>query len=52
VLSIKATKNPIYWSTFVILASPRRLVPRNLLQVWYRFMSGLLHAARHPSPAP
>ena len=52
VLSIKATKNPIYWSTFVILASPRRLIPRNLLRVWGRFISGLVQAARHPTPTP
>lgn len=52
VLSIKATKNPFYWSTFVILASPRRLIPRNLLRVWGRFISGLVQAARHPTPTP
>jgi GT2 family glycosyltransferase len=49
VLSIKATKNPIYWTTFVLLASPRPLVPRNLLKVWYRFVTGLLDAARRPA---
>jgi GT2 family glycosyltransferase len=52
VLSIKATKNPIYWTTFVLLASPRRLLARNLLQVWYRFGTGLLRAIRKPTPTP
>jgi len=52
VLSIKATKNPIYWTTFVLLASPRRLLARNLLQVWYRFINGLVQAARHSTPTP
>lgn len=52
VLSIKATKNPIYWSTFVILAAPRRLIPRNLVQVWGRFFSGLVQAARRSTPTP
>lgn len=52
VMSIKATKNPIYWTTFVLLASPRRLLPRNLLQVWYRFVAGLIQAVRHSTPTP
>jgi GT2 family glycosyltransferase len=52
VISIKATKNPIYWTTFVLLAAPRRLLARNLLQVWYRFGTGLLRAIRKPTPTP
>lgn len=52
VISIKATKNPIYWTTFVLLASPRRWLVRNLLQVWYRFGMGLLKALRNPTPTP
>jgi GT2 family glycosyltransferase len=46
VLTIRATKNPIYWSSFVLLASPRRLVLRNLVRVWRRFLKGLVEAAR------
>ena len=52
VISIKATKNPIYWTTFVLLASPRRWLARNLLQVWYRFGTGLLRAVRKPTRTP
>jgi len=50
-LTIKATRNPIYWSTFVILASPRRRLPRNLLRVWLRFLRGLVRSARATEPA-
>jgi GT2 family glycosyltransferase len=46
VLSIKATKNPIYWSTFVVLAAPRSRVVPGLARVWRRFFGGLLLAAR------
>lgn len=45
-LTIKATGNPIYWSTFVVLASPRRLLPANLLRIWRRFASGFVRAVR------
>jgi GT2 family glycosyltransferase len=46
VFTIRATKNPIYWSSFVVLASPRRLLLRNLVRVWKRFFKGLVKAAR------
>ena len=46
VLSIKATKNPLYWSTFVLLASPRLLIVPNLARVWRRFVGGLILAFR------
>ena len=46
VLSIKATKNPIYWSSFVLLASPRRRLVPNLARVWYRFFGGLVRSVR------
>ncbi len=50
-LSIKATKNPIYWTTFVILASPKRHLLRNLVRVWRRFADGLIQSARaKPEP--
>ena len=45
VFTIKATKNPIYWSTFVLLASPRRYLAGNLFRVWRKFAVGLLVAA-------
>jgi len=45
VLSIKATMNPIYWTTFVILASPRRYLVRNVIRVWRRFADGLVRSA-------
>ncbi len=51
VLSIKATKNPIYWTSFVILASPRRYLVRNVIRVWSRFANGLIQSARaKPEP--
>jgi GT2 family glycosyltransferase len=51
VLSIKATMNPIYWTTFVILASPKRHLLRNLIRVWRRFADGLIQSARaKPEP--
>jgi GT2 family glycosyltransferase len=46
VLSIKATMNPIYWTTFVILASPKRYLIRNVILVWRRFGRGLVQSAR------
>jgi GT2 family glycosyltransferase len=36
-LSIRSTDNPFYWSSFVLLASPARYVPVNLLKVWWRY---------------
>jgi GT2 family glycosyltransferase len=52
VLTIKATKNPFYWSTFVLLASPRRHMLGNLVRVWRRFATGLADAARsRPVPS-
>jgi GT2 family glycosyltransferase len=52
-LTIKATKNPFYWSTFVVLASPRGLILPNLVRVWRRYIRGLLQAARlRPVPTP
>ena len=53
VLTIKATKNPVYWSSFVLLASPRRYLVQNLFRIWRRFAGGLLRAARlRPVPNP
>ena len=50
-LSIKATMNPIYWTTFLILASPRRFLITNVIRVWRRFGSGLVQAMRHDPEA-
>ena len=46
VFTIRATKNPIYWTSFVLLTSPRRLLLRNVGRVWKRFFKGLVRAAR------
>jgi len=40
-LSIKSASNPLYWSSFVLLASPRRYMPRNLARVWWRYLQPL-----------
>ena len=45
-LSKRSVHNPIWWSTFLLLASPRRFLPRNLFRVWKRFARGLLRARR------
>ena len=34
--SIKSALNPIYWSTFVLLASPKIYIPWLLIRVWVR----------------
>ncbi|HYK94613.1 MAG TPA: glycosyltransferase [Candidatus Dormibacteraeota bacterium] len=46
VLTIRATANPIYWSSFVLLTSPRRFVLSNLSIVWMRFGRDLARSAR------
>jgi len=51
-LSTKATENPFYWTTFVLLASPKRYLVQNLVRVWQRFAKGLVRSARRtPEPA-
>ena len=45
-LTIKATGNPVYWTMFVLLASPPRYKPRNLWTVWRRFVVGLVRSFR------
>jgi GT2 family glycosyltransferase len=50
-LTRRSVSNPIWWTTFLLLASPRRLLPANLLRVWRRFGSGLLAARRSRSRA-
>src|SRR6185295_258934 len=39
--SKRTVHNPIYWTSFVLLSSPWRHIPNNLLQVWRTFY---LHA--------
>jgi GT2 family glycosyltransferase len=41
-LSTKSTSNPIYWTTFVLLACPWRYVPTNLRIVWWRFLAPIV----------
>jgi GT2 family glycosyltransferase len=43
-LTNRSVHNPIWWSTFVLLASPRVWLPVNLYRVWRRFLKGLLRA--------
>jgi GT2 family glycosyltransferase len=45
-LSARATDNPIYWSSFVLLACPLRYIPRNLLLVWQRFAANVASCVR------
>ena len=45
-LSTRSVANPVYWSSFLVLACPPRLVPRNLARIWRRFLGGLLVAWR------
>jgi GT2 family glycosyltransferase len=35
--SIRSTDNPIYWTSFVLLASPLKYMPANLIRVWWRY---------------
>ena len=46
VLTTRSTNNPMHWSTFLIFASPKRLLPLNLYRVWRRFLVGLVRTAR------
>ena len=32
--SIKSASNPIFWSTFILLVSPKRNIPSNLMKIW------------------
>ena len=32
--SIKSAANPVYWTTFVLLCSPKLFIPWNILKVW------------------
>ena len=45
----RSVDDPVYWTTFVLLMSPRRRIPRNLFIVWRRFATGLRAASRSRS---
>jgi GT2 family glycosyltransferase len=47
VFSKRYLGNPIYWSTFVILASPWKYVPRCLWCIWRGFLKNLSTAVRN-----
>lgn len=44
-LSIKSSANPIYWTSFVLLASPGKYLPYNLVKVWWRYFRPALAPA-------
>jgi GT2 family glycosyltransferase len=46
VFTRRSTGNPIYWTTFLLMACPARYLPVNVLRVWLGFMSGLRDALR------
>jgi GT2 family glycosyltransferase len=47
IFSRRSTENPIYWTTFVWLACPTPLIPRNLVRIWGGFARSLVHVYRH-----
>ncbi len=46
-LSTRSVSNPIYWTTFLFLACPRRHLARNLFRVWRGFARGLRRSQRN-----
>lgn len=48
-LSRRSVDNPIWWTAFLLLASPKRYLPANVLRVWRRFASELMAARRRKS---
>ncbi len=47
-LSRRSALNPVYWTTFLLLACPPRYLPRNLFRVWRGFFASLW-SARDPA---
>lgn len=45
-LSRRSVSNPVFWTSLVILACPRRLVLRNIIRVWRGFFRDLVLAGR------
>lgn len=41
-LSIKSANNPVYWTSFILLACPLRHAPVNLLIVWWNFLAPII----------
>jgi GT2 family glycosyltransferase len=50
-ISRRSVSNPIYWTTFLLLACPRRQLPRNVFRIWRSFARGLAVAARNEGRA-
>jgi hypothetical protein len=48
--SRRSVLNPVYWSSFVLLACPPRWILPNLFRVWYGFLLHALAAARGRHP--
>ena len=44
--SKRTIENPAYWTTFILMSCPPRLVPRNLYRIWKKFAQQLVHARR------
>lgn len=44
--SKKTTENPVYWSTFILLACPFVYVPINLARVWRSFLRGFCQSLK------
>lgn len=40
-LSRKFANNPIYWTSFVLLACRARYIPINLVRIWWRFLTDI-----------
>jgi GT2 family glycosyltransferase len=45
-LSIKSANNPVYWTSFILLACPVRHIPVNVAIVWTRFFGPLVRQIR------
>lgn len=48
-LSIKSSSNPFHWTSFVLLASPRRYLAANLLRVWWAYFSPIHNVLLGPA---
>lgn len=40
--SIKSAANPVYWTTFILLTSPKLLMPWNILRIWLSAAKAIL----------
>jgi GT2 family glycosyltransferase len=45
--SKRTTQNPLYWTTFILLACPKSYIPINLGRVWSMFFRGFCHSLRY-----